>query len=362
MLGLIYVTLCFVQKTISEAFFMKIGIITGGGDAPGLNGIIESVGRTILARGGQVLGIRNGFEGIFEKRTGDITEKKLHGLHAQAGTFLGASNKSAIDGREAEFVKSYKELGLDGLIVAGGDGTFRGISRVREDVKVIGVPKTIDNDLSGTDVCFGFDTACTVVADALEALWHTAEAHDRIFFVEAMGRTAGWIALGGGLAAYADAILIPEIPIDQVALLQFVKEKRKRQKALMIVVAEGAAPLGGEATVAFRVEGHTENVRLGGVSQVLARWLEAETGFEARHVVLGHLQRSHAPTTADRLLTLEMGVRAATLALEKQWNRAVVYRNGKLDDCPIEDVMGPARTVPPDHHWVRKARSLGIFI
>ena len=341
---------------------MKIGIITGGGDAPGLNGIIESVGRTILAKGGQVLGIRNGFEGIFERRTIEITEKALHGLHAQAGTFLGASNKSAIDGREADFIKGYKDLGLHGLIVAGGDGTFRGVSRVREEVNVIGVPKTIDNDLSGTDVCFGFDTACTVVADALEALWHTAEAHDRIFFVEAMGRTAGWIALGGGLASYADAILIPEIPFSPDDLLDFVKEKRKRQKALMIVVAEGAAPIGGKATVAFHVEGHTEHDRLGGVSQTLSRWLEAKTGFEARHVVLGHLQRSQAPTTSDRLLTLEMGVRAATLALNETWNKAVVYRNGKLDECPIEDVMGPARVVPPDHHWVRKARSLGIFI
>lgn len=341
---------------------MKIGLITGGGDAPGLNGIIKAAGRTLLHEGHQVLGILNGFEGIFEHKVRDISIEDLHGLHAQAGTFLGASNKSQVDGREDEFIRKYKDLGLDGLILAGGDGSFRCMERVKQHVNVIGVPKTIDNDLPGTDMSFGFDTACTVVADAMEALWHTAEAHERIFFVEAMGRTAGWIALGGGLASYADAILIPERPFNPPELQKFLVEKRQRKKALLISVAEGAHPKGKDPTFMALSKDPNKNDRLGGISEKLAHWLEDNTGLECRHIVLGHLQRSHSPTTTDRLLTLSMGVRAAHLALREEWGKAVVFRNGDIENVSIDEIMGKPRTVPDNHPWIGKARDLGIFI
>ncbi len=343
---------------------MKIGLITGGGDAPGLNGIIKAAGRTLLNAGHEVLGIRNGFEGIFDNKTREITQSDLHGLHAQAGTFLGASNKSQVDGREDEFVQKYRQLGLDGLILAGGDGSFRCMSNVREDVNVIGVPKTIDNDLPGTDMSFGFDTACTVVAEAMEALWHTAEAHDRIFFVEAMGRTAGWIALGGGLASYADAILIPERPFSSEALKAFLLNKREQKKAMLITVAEGAHAVGEDPVFAARAKDPKRNDRLGGIAEQLAHWLEDATGgeLECRHVVLGHLQRSHNPTTTDRLMTLNMGVRAAHLAMQGAWGQAVVYRKGDICNVPIREIMGDARLIPPDHPWIQKAMDLDIFI
>lgn len=194
----------------------RIGIMTGGGDAPGLNGIIEASCRTLLRLGHQVIGIQDGFEGIFNQKTVSLTESFLEGVHSSAGTVLGTSNKSTTKGREQEFLQNLKALRLDGLIACGGDGTFSALKRFESEVPLIGVPKTIDNDLSGTDITFGFDTACTVVAESVDALRATAEAHRRVMIVEAMGRTAGWLALGGGLAGYADVILIPERPFDPV--------------------------------------------------------------------------------------------------------------------------------------------------
>ena len=183
---------------------MRVGIMTGGGDAPGLNGIIESSCRVLLNQGYEVIGIEDGFEGIFEGRSKKITMEMIDGIHSQAGTLLGTSNKCGTKGREQEFVEKYKKLGLEGIIVAGGDGTFSGLLALKDDIKLIGVPKTIDNDLNGTDMTFGYDTACTVVAESVDALRATAEAHKRVILIEAMGRTAGWIALGGGLSGYAD--------------------------------------------------------------------------------------------------------------------------------------------------------------
>ena len=188
---------------------MRLALLTGGGDAPGLNGIIESCSKTLLRMGHEVVGVCDGFEGIFEGRTKKLALGSLEGLHAQAGTYLGTSNKSSVIGREKEFIEKFKQLGADALIVAGGDGTFSALSLVGQAVPILGVPKTIDNDLSGTEITFGYDTACSVVAEAVDALRTTASAHHRVLLVETMGRTAGWIALGGGLASYADIILIP---------------------------------------------------------------------------------------------------------------------------------------------------------
>jgi len=337
--------------------------MTGGGDAPGLNGIIESASRLLLRQGCEVIGLRDGFEGVFKQDTIPLTLEHVEGAHARSGTLLGSSNKSGLEGREAEFAEKFRALKVDGLIACGGDGTFSGLYRVKNDIQMIGVPKTIDNDLAGTEATFGFDTACSCVAENVDALRFTAEAHSRIFVVETMGRTSGWIALGGGLASYADAILLPERPFDRKKLIEFVKTKQAQgRRDLMIVVSEGTKALGEEASVAFEVEGSPQKERYGGAAFAISRWLEKETGWEARHVVLGHLQRARHPTTTDRFLTSFMGVEAARMCLESAWGQAVVYRDGRIKRAPITDLMAPPRLVDPDHRWVKQAQALGIFI
>ena len=345
----------------------RIGLMTGGGDAPGLNGIIEAVVRVLTgpsANGSvEVVGIRDGFEGIFENKTRPLGLDVVYGAHAQAGTLLGTSNKSGTSGREKEFLEKYLALKLDGLIAAGGDGTFSGLQKVSANLPLIGVPKTIDNDLEGTDFTFGYDSACAVVAEAVDALRATADAHRRVIVVETMGRTAGWIALGGGLASYADAILIPERPFERAQLAAYLREKKNSgRRGLVMVASEGAAAKGESASIAFRVEGSPQAERYGGLAESLARWIEKETGWESRHVVLGHLQRSRPPTTTDRFLTLAMGAEVARMVLENDWHKAVVYRQGRVTRAPLEDVMKPARLVAPDHRWVKMVQALGTFI
>jgi len=341
---------------------MKIGILTGGGDAPGLNGIIEASARVLLENGCEVVGIRDGFEGIFKGRVMPLNREAILNAHSQAGTLLGTSNRSSTAGREAEFVASYKKLGLEGLIVCGGDGTFAALAPLAGDVKIIGVPKTIDNDLRGTDITFGYDTACAVVSESVDALRFTADAHSRVFVIEAMGRTAGWIALGGGLASYADAILIPERPFSRPDLKQYIlRRQAEGRRGLTLVVSEGAFAQAESASVAFAVDA-PQAERYGGMSFSLSRWIEKETGWESRHVVLGHLQRSRHPTTTDRFLTLAMGLEAARMAMEKSWGHAVVYRQGLVQRAPLADFMGGPRLVTPDHRWVKMAQALGTYI
>jgi 6-phosphofructokinase 1 len=341
----------------------RIGILTGGGDAPGLNGIIESVSRVLLQQDYQVIGIRDGFEGVFNEQTFELTEDIVRGYHAEAGSLLGASNKSRVKGREQEFLSHYQNLKLDGLVAVGGDGTFSGLSNVSDGLKIIGLPKTIDNDLSGTDVTFGYDTACSVVSESVDSLRATADTHRRIIVVETMGRTAGWIALGGGLASYADVIIIPERPFSKEKLLAYVmKQKAAGRRGLLIVVSEGAFAEGESPQVAFKVTGSPQDERYGGIAQSITRWLDEKTGWESRHVVLGHLQRSRHPTTTDRFLTLGMGVEAAQMVMESAWNQAVVYRKGAIQRAPLADLMQPARLVDADHRWVKFAQALNIFI
>ncbi|HWA51544.1 MAG TPA: ATP-dependent 6-phosphofructokinase [Patescibacteria group bacterium] len=348
---------------LQEADNMRLGIMTGGGDAPGLNGIIEAASKALLGMGHQVWGIYDGFEGIFENRLEELTVKRVSGIHAFAGTILGTSNKCGTEGREAEFLKKYQQLQLDGLIVAGGDGTFKCLSSFNGSIPLIGVPKTIDNDLSGTDVTFGYDTACAVVAEAVDALRTTANSHKRTIFVETMGRSAGWIALGGGMAGYADAILIPECPFDLEELRKYIWEKRVNGKrGIIIAVAEGAHPKGESVKVAFTVSGSPESDRLGGIGEYLARWCDAAMEGESRHVVLGHLQRAKSPTTADKFLTLAMGAKVGELVRESRWGQAVAFKAGQVTAVPIEEFMGGSRLIPLDHPWLQMARSVGIFV
>ena len=336
--------------------------MTGGGDAPGLNGIIEAASRVLLKNNIEVVGILDGFEGIFSRRTKTITMDAIMGIHSEAGTFLGTSNKSKLIGRADEFQNCFASLKLDGLIAAGGDGTFKGLQSLAPDLKIIGVPKTIDNDLQGTEITFGFDTACTVVADSVDALRSTANAHHRVMVVETMGRTAGWIALGGGLASGADVILIPERPFSREELSQFLTKAHQDGKSGMVMVVSEAAKAKGENAIFTESLKSSTGIRFGGVGENMARWIENNSPWEARHVVLGHLQRARQPTTTDRFLTASMGVMAAELVLNQKWNRAVVYREGKVMDAPLSDLQGPPREISPDHRWVKLCQSLGIFI
>ncbi len=340
----------------------RIGIMTGGGDAPGLNGIIEAASRVLLKNNIEVVGILDGFEGIFSQRTKSISRDAILGIHADAGTFLGTSNKSKITGRADEFQKCFAQLKLDGLIAAGGDGTFKGLHELAPDLKIIGVPKTIDNDLQGTEITFGYDTACTVVADAVDALRATANAHHRVMVVETMGRSAGWIALGGGLASGADAILIPERPFSRKTFADFLTKAHQEGKPGMVIVVSEAAKAEGEDPIFTENLKSSTGIRFGGIGERMARWIEENTPWEARHVVLGHLQRARQPTTTDRFLTASMGALAANLVLQQKWNRAVVYREGKVLDAPLSEIQGPPREVPPAHRWVKLCESLGIFI
>jgi ATP-dependent phosphofructokinase / diphosphate-dependent phosphofructokinase len=340
---------------------MRIGLLTGGGDAPGLNGVIEAVSRTLLLNNVEVVGICDGFEGVFGNNIISINTKNIEGIHSNAGTFIGTSNRSGIQGREKEFLKKYKQLKLDGLVIAGGDGTFRCLEPVKKEIKMIGVPKTIDNDLPGTDITFGYDTACAVVSDAVDSLRATAQAHKRVIVVEVMGRTAGWIAVGGGIASYADAIFIPEIKFDGKKFASYLKERKKDSRGLVLVAAEGVVL---EAGVQRKKDksGASEIVHDYGIGYRMSRWIEKEVGWESRSVVLGHLQRSRPPTTTDRFLTSAMGIKAAQMAMAGQWNKAVVYREGKVESAPLAEIMGSPRLVTKDHKWVKMAQALGLFI
>ena len=339
---------------------MRVGLLTGGGDAPGLNGIIEAATRTLLNLGHEVLGIQDGFEGIYAENYLNLTIDEVRGQHAFAGTLIGTSNRSGTEGREAEFKKAYDKLKLEGLIVAGGDGTFRCLKAI-EGVKIIGVPKTIDNDLPGTDATFGYDTACSVVSEAIDDLRTTASAHKRIIIIETMGRTAGWIALGGGMASMADAILIPERPLHLKKFKKFLEEKHKSQRGIIVVASEGTT-LEKDVKRELDKSGASVMVSDYGIGERLSKWIESEIQWEARHIILGHLQRSHPPTTTDRFLTTAMGIVAARLAHRGEWGKAAAFKNGQVTPVPIENLMGPSRNVDPEHRWVKMAQALGIYI
>jgi len=335
--------------------------MTGGGDAPGLNGIIEAATKSLLLSGHEVFGIPDGFEGVFLQKAIPLTRNLVHGINSEAGTLLGSSNRSSTTGREQEFLDKLSSMNLDGLIVAGGDGTFRSLQDVKTNLPLVGVPKTIDNDLPGTDVTFGYDTACSVVCEAVDSLKSTARAHKRILVVEAMGRTAGWLALGGGIAGMADVILIPEQPFPEAELKKFLQQRIHEQRGLIIVVSEGVT-LSDDVNRSMDKSGQSQVVADYGVADKLAHWIEKEVQWETRQVVLGHLQRGRAPSTTDRFLTLKMGLEAARLADEKLWGMAASYRNGSVQAVPISDFMGPPRRVQPDDPWLNMAKDLGIFI
>ena len=355
---------------------MKLAILTGGGDCPGLNAVIRAAAKTgILERDAKIVGIPDGFEGLIHGRSMPLGYMDVSGILTEGGTILGTSNRANpfkypfLDGDgNARFedvsdkaVENFKALGADVLIVVGGDGTMSIAHGLCEKgVPCVGVPKTIDNDLYGTDQTFGYDSALKIATEAVDNLHTTAQAHHRVMIVEVMGRNAGWIALGAGVAGGGDVVLIPEIPYTFDHVCSYLLERRAKGKRFsIIVVAEGAKPEGGEVVVKRRVADGSEPIRLGGIGMKLRDEIEEATGMETRAVVLGHLQRGGSPTPFDRVLATRLGREAATLALAGKQGVMVGLRGTDIRPVPMEDVAGRQRLVEPDSHLLQTARSVG---
>lgn len=360
----------------------RIAINTGGGDAPGLNAVIRAAVLAALGQGWECVGIQDGYNGLLEpgryEEGGLISlgRREVRGITHLGGTILGTTNRGdplaypvrKPDGsweevdRSDELIRRFSEAGIDALIAVGGDGSMR-IAHVlhQKGLPVVGVPKTIDNDLEETSVTFGFDTAVTFATECIDRLHTTAEAHDRLMVVEVMGRYAGWIALHAGLAGSADAILIPEIPYDlePVAAKIAAREAMGRHFSI-VVVAEGAHPVGGERSVISDEPGRAE--RLGGIGQQVADRLEELTGKETRTVVLGHLLRGGGPTTRDRIVSLRFGAAAVRALREGSAGCMVALDPPDVRYVPLEKVTGRMKCVPIDSDTVRTVRDLGISL
>lgn len=329
-----------------------IGVLTAGGDCPGLNAVIRGVTvRAIKKHDADVVGIKNGWEGLMEGETVALDRDAVRGILVRGGTILGSSRMDPYvhgDGY-ASCAKTIEQNGIDSLIVIGGDGTLRSALELsREGLPVVGVPKTIDNDINGTDVTFGFNTAVEVATDAVDRLVSTAESHNRVIVVEVMGRTKGWIATYAGIAGGADAILIPEVPYDLEDIASIVRRRHRHgQRYTIVVVAEGVKPPEGaeKAQVRKDVFGFE---RLGGVSYQIAERLEEMTGFETRVSVLGHIQRGGKPSAFDRVLAARFGVAAADLAIAGQTGVMVASRGIDIIAVPMEEACSEIRGVPDD--------------
>ena len=327
---------------------MRIGLLTAGGDCPGLNAVIRGAVARARQHGADVVGVLEGWDGLMEGRFRPLDRDAVRGILQRGGTILGTSRRDPyVHGDGAASVRGAIEgEGLDGLIVVGGDGTLRSaLALWEEGVPLVGVPKTIDNDIPGTDVTFGFDTAVQIATEAIDRITTTAESHDRVMVVEVMGRTCGWIATYAGVAGGADAILVPEEPYDLSELAERLRARvAAGRRYSVVVVAEGIAPPPG-AQISAPLDAFGFE-RLGGVSAVIAAELERLTGFEARVTVLGHVQRGGTPSAADRVLGSRLGVAAADLAVAGAFGRMVALRGTEIVDVPLDVVRADPRAVP----------------
>jgi phosphofructokinase-like protein len=326
----------------------KIGVLTGGGDCPGLNAAIAGVVRKAAVEGYEVKGIRRGWRGMLECDTRELTLKDILGIVRVGGTILHTSrtNPCKSDELMQKVIDNFEKMGLHALVAIGGDDTL-GVAKRMSDagLPTVGVPKTIDNDLSGTDRTFGFDTAVNTAMEALDRLSTTAESHERVMVVEIMGRHAGWIALWTGLAGAATYILVPEVETEIDDLCRVLKERHENYADFSVVaVAEGAV-LGGAMDLQTEERDAFGNVRLGGIGQRLAQLIQERTGYETRHVVLGHLQRGGSPSALDRVLGLRFGVHAVELIKENKFGRMVGLRGNDMVSVPLADAVKKLRTV-----------------
>lgn len=353
----------------------RVGILTGGGDCPGLNAVIRGVTKTAINKYGmEVIGFYDGFLGLIEERFTILNYEQVSGILTVGGTILGTSNKAnpfaqivsnnhsttTVDVSDT-CLDLYRDLGLEALICVGGDGTMTIASQLADKgANVIGVPKTIDKDLVETDITFGFDTARSIATDAIDKLHTTAQSHHRVMLVEVMGRNAGWLALESGMAGGGDVILIPEIPYDIQEVIRAVRKRSRFGKRFsIVVVSEGAAPIGGKQVVQKVVRDSPEPHRLGGISHVIATQIEAETNIECRVTILGHLQRGGTPSAFDRLLATRLAVKAMDMLVEGQYNHMVAVKGTELVAVPLEKVAGKQRLVPTDSPLIQAAIAVG---
>ena len=351
----------------------RLGILTGGGDAPGLNAVIRAVVKAAANNRIECVGLEDSFDGLIEPgRSRVLTPREVTGILRLGGTILGTTNRgnpfeypvSTSEGARDysdRVVEMFHQMGLDALVVIGGDGTLAIAKRFCDrGIPIVGVPKTIDNDIVGTVNCFGFDTAVDFATDAIDRLHTTAEAHHRIMVVEVMGRHAGWIALHGGVAGGADAILIPEIPFDMSLVAERLRERDKwGARFSIVVVAEGAFPKGGTPSLVEAAHAGF-SARLGGIGAQVCEWLAKETGKETRAVVLGHLQRGGAPTSFDRVLATRFGGTAVEFVRQGLFGTMVALEPPKIVARPLEEVVGRTKLVPMDYDLLLTARSLGV--
>jgi ATP-dependent phosphofructokinase / diphosphate-dependent phosphofructokinase len=339
---------------------MRIGILTGGGDCPGLNAVIRAIVRKGIDRYGHaIVGFRDGWRGPLENVYEELTIESTRGILPRGGTILGSSRTNPFkrdDGFE-RIRENMQGLHIDGLIAIGGEDTLGAAAKLSENgLPVIGVPKTIDNDLGATDMTFGFDTAVQVATEAIDRLHTTAESHHRIMIVEVMGRHAGWIALYSGLAGGADVILIPERPFDIEEVCRLIRRRHSRGRYFsIVVVAEGATPVAGTLEV---LDGDTDEFgheRLGGIGQILEREIERRTGFESRATILGHIQRGGTPTAFDRVLATRLGIAAIDAASSGKWGMMPALRSMRIELVPLADAVRELHTVPPEDYEVAEA-------
>lgn len=335
---------------------VRIAILTGGGDCPGLNAVIRAVvRRTFHSHGGQVLGISNGWAGLIEGRVSPLDMSAVSGILPKGGTILGTSrtNPFKVERGVERIMENLQKFGIEVLIVVGGEDTLGVAVKLHEmGVKVVGVPKTIDNDLSGTDYTFGFDTAVNIATEAIDRLHTTAESHNRVMVVEVMGRHAGWIAVEAGMAGGADVVLIPEIPISVDEVCDLIKQRHLRGKDFsIVVVAEGAKFRDRDSSRMIIQDEKLDafgHVRLGGIGAILARAIEEKIGFEARYAVLGYIQRGGTPTAFDRVLGTRFGVVAADMAAKGEFGKMVSLQGNKITSVDLREAVGKLKTVDMD--------------
>ena len=359
---------------------MRIGINTGGGDAPGLNAVIHAVVLSAHHRGWEVVGIQTGYAGLLDpNKTFRLTPAHVESIVDRGGTILGTTNRAdpfrfpvrgpagevTFTDVSDEVVRNFRALQLDALVAVGGDGSMGLAARfAAKGLPVVGVPKTIDNDLADTNYSFGFDTAVSTATDAVDKLHSTASAHQRVFVVEVMGRYVGWIALHTGLTGSADVILLPEVPFDLEHVCAKIRANERRGKGYgIIVAAEGAKPIGGQLTTRAQSTVGRQEPLLGGIAEWVAREVGQRTGKETRALVLGHLQRGGSPTPFDRLVALRYGAAAVRFLAEGQRNVLVAYQPPEgMVPVPIEGAASRRKTVPLDSDTIRTCRELGISL
>jgi 6-phosphofructokinase 1 len=355
----------------------RLGILTGGGDCPGLNAVIRAVAKTAFTRYGiEVMGIMDGFGGLIENRCELLEDKDVSGILHRGGTILGTTNRDnpfrypmgeengqTIWGDVSDkAIYNLQGMNVDVLVVVGGDGSLHIANGLqKKGVPVVGIPKTIDNDLSATDITFGFDTALNTATDAIDKLHTTAESHHRVMILEVMGRDAGWIALHSGIAGGADVILIPEIEFTYEQICRKITERRQRGKKFSImVVAEGAKLPGGELIYQEERKDNPHLSKLGGVGNIVGDEIQKLCGVETRVTVLGHLQRGGTPTPFDRILGTRFGVKAVELAMERQWGQMVCLCSGSIQSVSLGEAVAEQKLVKPNGELVRGAKSVGV--